>query len=108
MAAGPIRQVFDRVRGKFEALAVLSPPPDVSSKAAQSSADDQLGRLRIWAVNIGVAARGHASLDHRLRDGKEARNLAINLLEALYDHVDRGQILSLSRSIDSLADSEQP
>lgn len=90
MAAGLIRQAFEQVRARFEALAVLSPPPIESSKAAPSSADDQLGRLRIWAVNIGVAARGHASLDHRLRDGKEARQLTINLLETLYDHIDRG------------------
>lgn len=90
MATDSIRQAFEQVRARFEALAVLSPPLRESSKAVSSSADDQLGRLRIWAVNIGVAARGHASLDHRLRDGKEARQLTIDLLETTCDHINRG------------------
>jgi hypothetical protein len=30
--------------------------------------EDELGRLRVWAANIGAHQSGQSSLDYRLRD----------------------------------------
>ncbi|KIX08476.1 uncharacterized protein Z518_03132 [Rhinocladiella mackenziei CBS 650.93] len=44
---------------------------------------DELGRLRIWAANIGAHQTGHSSLDYRLRDASHIRAQTIKLLERL-------------------------
>lgn len=59
--------------------------------ADELKAEDQLARFEIWAANIGVFADGHASLDHRLRDSTDARNLMKTFLESLKDFLLRGK-----------------
>ena len=44
---------------------------------------DELGRLRIWAGNIGAYQNGHLSLDFRLRDSSHIRQQIINLLDQI-------------------------
>jgi hypothetical protein len=56
--------------------------------------EDQLARFNIWAANLGVFARGHASADHRLRDCDEIRNLILQLLEALCENLQYSMFLS--------------
>ena len=90
MADNAIRQQVEKTRKLFEALAVLFPTLNESCRAGHASAEDQLARFRIWAGNIGVNAKLHASLDYRLRDSKEARELTLDLLEVLHDHIRRG------------------
>ncbi|KAJ0415252.1 hypothetical protein BJY00DRAFT_293763 [Aspergillus carlsbadensis] len=51
--------------------------------------EDELGRLRVWAANIGAHQSGQSSLDYRLRDAShlkmETTNLLNSLLETLQD-----------------------
>ena len=42
---------------------------------------DELGRLRIWAANIGAHQTGQSSLDFRLRDSSRIRQQMIKLLD---------------------------
>lgn len=44
---------------------------------------DELGRLRIWAANIGAHQTGQSSLDFRLRDSSHIQDQIIKLLEEL-------------------------
>lgn len=44
---------------------------------------DELGRLRIWAGNIGAHQTGQSSLDYRLRDASHLRNETVKLLQRL-------------------------
>ncbi|KIX10281.1 uncharacterized protein Z518_01363 [Rhinocladiella mackenziei CBS 650.93] len=53
-------------------------------------ADEQLARFEMWASNIGVFADGHASLDYRVRDRDDAKQLMIEFLGTLGDFIHRG------------------
>ena len=44
---------------------------------------DELGRLRIWAANIGAHQMGQSSLDFRLRDASHISKQVTNLLQDL-------------------------
>lgn len=45
--------------------------------------EDELGRLRIWAANIGAHQTGQSSLDFRLRDASHVREQIVKLLQGL-------------------------
>ncbi|KAK6376165.1 uncharacterized protein PV06_02118 [Exophiala oligosperma] len=44
---------------------------------------DELGRLRVWASNIGAHQTGQSSLDFRLRDASHIKDQTIKLLQRL-------------------------
>ena len=44
---------------------------------------DELGRLRVWAANIGAHQTGQSSLDFRLRDASHISNQITKLLQDL-------------------------
>lgn len=44
---------------------------------------DELGRLRVWAANIGAHQNGQSSLDYRLRDASHIKKQIVRLLERL-------------------------
>jgi hypothetical protein len=44
---------------------------------------DELGRLRVWAANIGAHQTGQSSLDYRLRDASHIKDQIVRLLESL-------------------------
>lgn len=48
-----------------------------------SAWEDELGRLRMWAANIGAHQTGQSSLDFRLRDASHVREQIVKLLQGL-------------------------
>ncbi|KAJ5515112.1 Zinc finger C2H2 [Penicillium fimorum] len=44
---------------------------------------DELGRLRVWAANIGAHQTGQSSLDHRLRDASHIKEQTRRILQRL-------------------------
>ncbi|KAH8432925.1 uncharacterized protein LDX57_010558 [Aspergillus melleus] len=44
---------------------------------------DELGRLRVWAANIGAHQTGNLSLDHRLREATHIRDQTMRVLQRL-------------------------
>ena len=50
--------------------------------------EDELGRLRIWAANVGVDQLNQAPLDWRLRDASHIRDQILSLLENLLARLD--------------------
>lgn len=59
--------------------------PEYSREADVSHASwgDELGRLRVWAANIGAHQTGQSSLDFRLRDASHISNQITKLLRDL-------------------------
>ncbi|RMZ73219.1 meiosis-specific serine threonine- kinase mek1 [Pyrenophora seminiperda CCB06] len=45
--------------------------------------EDEIGRFRVWAGNLGALQKGHSSLDYRLRDSPVLSNNALKLLREL-------------------------
>lgn len=45
--------------------------------------EDELGRLRVWAANIGAHRTDQSSLDFRLRDSSHVRQTVLRVLERL-------------------------
>ncbi|KAJ5719361.1 Zinc finger C2H2 [Penicillium malachiteum] len=53
------------------------------SEVSQALWKDELGRLRVWAANIGAHQTGQSSLDYRLRDASHIKNQVIRILQRL-------------------------
>lgn len=53
------------------------------SEVAPALWKDEMGRLRVWAANIGAHKTGQSSLDHRLRDASHIREQAVRVLGRL-------------------------
>ncbi|KAF7957748.1 hypothetical protein EAE96_003318 [Botrytis aclada] len=49
----------------------------------RSELENELGRFKIWAGNLGVFAPGRASVDYRLRDDAEVKEILIQMLDRL-------------------------
>ncbi|KIY01604.1 uncharacterized protein Z520_03156 [Fonsecaea multimorphosa CBS 102226] len=56
---------------------------NTSSSIPKSVWDDELGRLRVWAANIGAHQKDQSSLDYRLRNASHVKSQIINLLQSL-------------------------
>lgn len=69
----------------------ISSPLDPES---QASLENQMGRFKIWAGNIGVFAAGNASTDYRLRQDRDVRDVMIQMLARLKKNLE--QLISLS------------
>ncbi|KAJ6022017.1 zinc finger protein [Penicillium herquei] len=53
------------------------------SEVPQALWKDELGRLRVWAANIGAHQTGQSSLDYRLRDASHIKKQIIRILQRL-------------------------
>lgn len=55
-----------------------------------TTVENELGRFRIWASNIGALNIGRASLDYRLRDAEYLHQNVNSLLEDLKQSLNEG------------------
>ena len=73
----------------------------------RSAWEDELGRLRMWAANIGAHQTGQSSLDFRLRDASHVREQIIKLLQGLLRRLrDARDVLADGRESDHEDDTE--
>ena len=74
----PCLKSFNELQEQVERL-------DYSREAEVSAASwrDELGRLRVWAANIGAHQTGQSSLDFRLRDASHISKQVTKLLKDL-------------------------
>ena len=73
-------QLFGDVRSRLAATEF-----DVDQSGLLKQFDDEFGRLRLWASNIGAHQKGQSSLDFRLRDASNIRDQIRSLLDDLRD-----------------------
>lgn len=83
---------------QFELLLRIKEEIGVTDEAEDNSHDvtwiqDQFARFKMWAGNIGAFAEGHASLDYRLRDSDETKQLLLDFLASLGDLICTGELL---------------
>jgi hypothetical protein len=52
--------------------------------------EDLFGRFNLWCGNLGVFAKGHASLDYRLRDHPVAISLVHSLIDGIQRNINEG------------------
>lgn len=55
----------------------------LAAQVSDADIEDEFGRFRLWAANIGALSRGHGSLDYRLRDAPVVLEGALKLLNEL-------------------------
>jgi hypothetical protein len=71
---------------------------------------DELGRLRVWAANIGAHQTGQSSLDYRLRDASDIKRQILQLLKRLQRVIEhlKDSLDAPSASIEEdISDSEE-
>jgi hypothetical protein len=61
-------------------------------------AEDELGRFRVWAGNVGAHRSGRVSLDYRLREARDMREGVCDLLDYLKIILERGNKSSYAKS----------
>jgi hypothetical protein len=83
--ASSIASVFTVCLRSFERVVAFSTNQrgTFSDQVSPSHLEDQLGRLRVWAGNIGAHKVGKASLDYRLREASHIKERIIRLLSDL-------------------------
>ena len=76
--------------------------------------EDELGRLRVWAANIGAHQIDQSSLDFRLRDASHIRQQVIELLQDLRHTVEEAEGVTnnqggvdVDHNVDDEASSEE-
>lgn len=62
---------------------------DLTDTVGGAWGEDQLFRFNMWAANSSVFTPGHASMDWRLRDSPEIREMMVDSLDVLERHLTR-------------------
>jgi hypothetical protein len=70
-----------------------------STNISAAALEDELGRFRVWAGNIGAIQRGHSSLEYRLREAPIVLESVLKLLEELCRSLDEREYSDLRRTI---------
>lgn len=80
-----IINVAAKVVRSFNALvaALLNPEAKHAHLIDNEALQDEFGRFRVWAGNLGALQKGHSSLDYRLRDSPLLLDETIKLLDEL-------------------------
>jgi hypothetical protein len=79
-----IASAFTTCLRSFERVVKVSTNQDTfSDQVSPSHLEDQLGRLRVWAGNIGAHKVGKASLDYRLKEASHIKERIVQLLSDL-------------------------
>ncbi|OBT66654.1 hypothetical protein VE03_03872 [Pseudogymnoascus sp. 23342-1-I1] len=75
IATSSCLEAFGALRSHLQAA-----KPDLAAQVTDADIEDEFGRFRLWAANIGALSRGHGSLDYRLRDAPVVLEGALKLL----------------------------
>ena len=62
-----------------------------SDHVDEGEAQDEFGRLRLWAGTMCAYRSGESSLDNRLKDAVHVRQQVVSLLEDLYSNLREGR-----------------
>ncbi|MCJ1451659.1 hypothetical protein MMC28_001999 [Mycoblastus sanguinarius] len=79
----PCLKSFNQIREQVE-----QPEYSYEGKVPSVSWTDELGRLRVWAANIGAHQTGQSSLEFRLRDASHISQQITKLLGDLHQIID--------------------
>lgn len=74
---------------------------DLAAQVPATALEDEVGRFRLWAANIGALSKGHSSLDYRLRDAPLVHEGVLKLLNELLQELYQSMYLRLDSVIAS-------
>ncbi|KAJ0417767.1 hypothetical protein BJY00DRAFT_315559 [Aspergillus carlsbadensis] len=78
-----ISEIVQRSLTKLSDLAASEVLAQLTDEVPIHKWTDELGRLRVWAANIGAHQNGQSSLDYRLRDASHIRQQTVEVLRGL-------------------------
>ena len=81
--SNPISAVLIECLQLYNNLLVREEISALEAEVPKTLWQDELGRLRVWAANIGAHQTGQSSLDYRLRDASHIKDQVIKLLSSL-------------------------
>lgn len=76
-----ISELWQSCLGQFLSLINSDTLADHTDEVPLQEWTDELGRLRVWAANIGAHQTRQSSLDYRLRDASHIKSQIVRLLE---------------------------
>ncbi|KAF2455839.1 hypothetical protein BDY21DRAFT_61825 [Lineolata rhizophorae] len=83
LTVAPFAQVCVECFVKFLSAA------DTNNWTDRDVVEELFARFNIWADNLGVFASEHASIDYRLRDSPEVRELIVGQLQKIQSHLEQ-------------------
>ncbi|KAJ5189967.1 hypothetical protein N7472_008981 [Penicillium cf. griseofulvum] len=81
--AASISTVLNQCLKEFTESTTLDALSRYENEVSQRRWSDELGRLRIWAGNIGAHQTGLSSLDYRLRDASHLKSETVKILQRM-------------------------
>jgi hypothetical protein len=91
-ASSTIASRFNTCATSFARLSQLCDKPDYKygDQVKASEVQDEFGRFRVWAGNIGARRTGRVSLDYRLREASHMMHRVTDLLDELNSTLKEG------------------
>jgi len=91
----PIESLYRKCIESFGKLTQLLGPDSsdyiLSACIPLSTVEDELGRFRVWAEDVGAHQTGQVSSDYRLREAPEIHGLVSELLRDLAQKLQEGR-----------------
>lgn len=87
----------------------LDPDPSEGEKLEYSrlqemQLDDNLGRFKVWGENCGAHRHGRVSLDHRLREAADVKQMVLELQDDLNSDLKHGMGIYIAEYLDKILD----
>lgn len=102
-----ISDIFNDGLGQFSRILASGILHSMESDVPHTLWEDELGRLRVWAANIGAHKRDQSSLEYRLRDASPVKEQTVRLLQGLRELFDDlEEVLAEPAPEDDSADDE--
>ena len=88
-----IRSHASACSGSFQELCTLLYEAEllIQNLLQPSSLEDEYGRFKVWAANLGALQKGHSSLDYRLRASPLLNTNVLKLLKELQVNLREGK-----------------
>ena len=92
-----IRYSYHRCLSQFHELLAHIDRSDgaITSQMSLQAMEDEMGRLKVWAGNLGAYQLGSASLDYRLREASHIKSQIVKMLQYLTQNLNDGKITLL-------------
>lgn len=85
----PPTTIVEAARLCAQSFVQLQSAPHLLQPLPEIEFENQLGRFKIWAGNLGVFAADTASADFRLKDDQDVKDVIINMLTRLTKEVEK-------------------
>jgi hypothetical protein len=81
-SAAAAHRIFQNLSSSYD-----NAPDNLRELLDCEALDDEFGRFRVWAGNLGALQKGHSSLDYRLRDSPLLSSNTLKLLKELEENI---------------------